>query len=129
MKGSAAPALFLWLALQSDAMVLRTRWVIDPESGRAIENGSSAVDGERIQAQGSTSARLMDLKELTLLPGLIDAHVHLTLTGEPQANAKATLLAGFTTVQDLGAVGYGNLELRDAIEARRLVATVRDQSL
>lgn len=121
MIGSAGAVLFLWLAAQTDALVLRARWVIDVESGRAIENGSIAVDGDRIQAQAPAGARDIDLGELSLLPGLIDAHVHLMLAGEPDANARATLLAGFTTVQDLGAVGYGNLELRDAIESGRLV--------
>lgn len=118
-RSSAAPAFFLWLATQTDPLVLRARWVIDVESGSAIENGSIAVDGDRIQAEAPADARVLDLGDLTLLPGLIDAHVHLTLAGEPEANARATLLAGFTTVQDLGAVTYQNLELRDAIEAGR----------
>ena len=55
-----------------------------------------------------------------MLPGLIDAHVHLTLAGQPSANARATLSAGFTTVQDLGAAAYANVALRDAIAAGRL---------
>ncbi|HEY7699903.1 MAG TPA: hypothetical protein VIE88_15880, partial [Vicinamibacteria bacterium] len=113
MLTSLTPALFLWLAIQTDPVILRARRVIDVEEGRAVENGSIAVDGSRIQAKEPVGARVLDLGNLTLLPGLIDAHVHLMLAGEPEANAKATLLAGFTTVQDLGAVGYGNLELRD----------------
>jgi imidazolonepropionase-like amidohydrolase len=52
---------------------------------------------------------------VTLLPGLIDAHVHLNL-GEPRANARRTLLAGFTTVQDLGALDTSVVRLRDQIE-------------
>jgi imidazolonepropionase-like amidohydrolase len=121
MLTSLTPALFLWLAIQTDPVILRARRVIDVEEGRAVENGSIAVDGSRIQAKEPVGARVLDLGNLTLLPGLIDAHVHLMLAGEPEANAKATLLAGFTTVQDLGAVGYGNLELRDAIAAGRVV--------
>jgi len=118
-------ALFLWLgasrAPSSEPVLLRARWVIDVESGRAIEHGSIAVSGERIRAEPADNARTIDLGEATLLPGLIDAHVHLMLGGEPEANARATLLAGFTTVQDLGAVGDGNLELRDAIAAGRVL--------
>jgi imidazolonepropionase-like amidohydrolase len=121
MRISAAPGLFLWLAAQSEPLVLQARWVIDVESGRAIEKGSIAVEGDRIQEQTPVAARALDLGDLTLLPGLIDAHVHLTLAGEPELNAKATLLAGFTTVQDLGDREYKNLELRDAIEAGRVV--------
>ncbi len=117
----AAPVLFMWLVSQSEPMVLRARSVIDVENGRAVENGWIAVAGDRIQAQEPASPRVIDLGDLALLPGLIDAHVHLTLAGEPEANARATLLAGFTTVQDLGAIGYENLELRDAIEAGRVV--------
>ena len=49
------------------------------------------------------------------MPGLIDAHVHLTI-GTPDSTARATLLAGFTTVQDLGALNHANLDLRNAIE-------------
>jgi imidazolonepropionase-like amidohydrolase len=121
MRGRAAPAFFLWLTAQSDPLVLRARFVIDVESGRAIENGSIAADGKYLQAEAPADARILDLGDLTLLAGLIDAHVHLSLAGEPEENAKVTLLAGFTTVQDLGAVGYENLELRDAIEAGRAV--------
>ncbi len=63
MRNSAAPAIFLWLA-QTDPLVLRARWVIDVESGRAIENGSVAVDGDRIQAQARAGARVIDLGDL-----------------------------------------------------------------
>ena len=56
----------------------------------------------------------------TILPGLIDTHVHLTLGGSPEANALATLRAGFTTVVDLGSVALGALALRDSIAAGRL---------
>ena len=49
------------------------------------------------------------------MPGMIDAHVHLTLAGTGEANARATLKAGFTTVQDLGAVNYDNIKIRNSI--------------
>ncbi len=110
-------AFLIGLAAQTDSLVLRARWVIDVEGGRALENGSIAVQGGRVAADAPSGARQIDLGNLTLLPGLIDAHVHLILGGEPEANARATVLAGFTTVQDLGAVAYRNLELRDRIEA------------
>jgi imidazolonepropionase-like amidohydrolase len=101
--------------------VLKARWVLNVDSGQAREHGSIAIAGERILAEEPENATVIDLGDLTLLPGLIDAHVHLMLAGEPEANARATLLAGFTTVQDLGAVGYGNLELREEIAAGRVI--------
>jgi imidazolonepropionase-like amidohydrolase len=75
-----------------------------------------------------------DLGDVTLLPGLIDAHVHLIGRAEETpyerlvettaraaiegvANARATLLAGFTTVRDLGARDVADIALRDAIAA------------
>jgi imidazolonepropionase-like amidohydrolase len=58
-------------------------------------------------------ARTLDLGGRTILPGLIDAHVHLTLSGDPAANALATLRAGFTTVVDLGSTSGAGLRLRD----------------
>ena len=101
------------------------------------------VRGDRIAAVGPTAdvnavgARVIDLPGMTLLPGLIDAHSHLLLhpynetswndqvLREPLAlrvaratvHARATLLAGFTTVRDLGTegAGYADVGLRDAI--------------
>jgi imidazolonepropionase-like amidohydrolase len=62
-------------------------------------------------------ATLVDLSRYTVLPGLIDAHVHLTLGGPAEANARGTVEAGFTTVADLGSAGYRALRLRDRIAA------------
>jgi imidazolonepropionase-like amidohydrolase len=101
------------------------------------------VRGDRIAAVGpsgdvsAAGARVIDLPGMTLLPGLIDAHSHLLLhpynetswndqvLREPLAlrvaratvHARATLLAGFTTVRDLGTegAGYADVGLRDAI--------------
>jgi imidazolonepropionase-like amidohydrolase len=101
--------------------------MIDVERGRLIENATLVIRGGRIVAAGSNAdvpvpanASLIHLPATTLLPGLIDAHVHLTLGGDPAANARVTLHAGFTTVQDLGASAYANVALRDAISAGRI---------
>jgi imidazolonepropionase-like amidohydrolase len=78
------------------------------------------VKGDRIAAVGrkeevTPEGEQLDLGDVTLMPGLIDAHVHLTLAGAGEANARATLKAGFTTVQDLGALNYDNIKIRNAI--------------
>ena len=108
-------------------VALRARAMIDVDRDRLIENATVVVAGARIVAAGANSeiavpadATVIQLPTLTLLPGLIDAHVHLTLSGVPSANARATLAAGFTTVQDLGAAAYANVALRDAIAAGRI---------
>ena len=104
---------------------ITARWMVDVERGVLIENAVVIVEGDRILAAGPRASTLprgaiTDLGDATLLPGLIDAHVHLTLAGTAEANARATLLAGFTTVQDLGALDYANIRLRDAISAGKL---------
>jgi imidazolonepropionase-like amidohydrolase len=116
------------LPAQTMPVVLQARALIDVERGVRIDDAIVVVTGDRITAAGPASsvpvppdARRIDLGSSTLLPGLIDLHVHLTLAGSPDANARATLQAGFTTVQDLGAITYANLDLRDTIAAGRLV--------
>jgi imidazolonepropionase-like amidohydrolase len=113
-------------------------------TGRApVERAFVAIEGERIVAAGPVGERdrrlphatRLDYPGCTLLPGLVDSHVHLTfsagavplkqlqadsdmrlaLTG--MANARAALQAGVTTVRDLGSRGRISLELRDAIAA------------
>jgi imidazolonepropionase-like amidohydrolase len=103
-----------------ETRTLIARRVLDVESGEMIENGIIIVKGDRITAVGrrvdiKPEGELIDLGDATLMPGMIDAHVHLTLAGTGEANARATLRAGFTTVQDLGAVNYDNIKIRNAV--------------
>jgi imidazolonepropionase-like amidohydrolase len=103
-----------------ETRTLMARRVLDVESGAIIENGVVIVKGDRITAVGrkgevKPEGEQLDLGDVTLMPGMIDAHVHLTLAGTGEANARATLKAGFTTVQDLGAVTYDNIKIRNAI--------------
>jgi len=107
-------------ALSQETHTLTARWLLDVERGEAIENGIIIVKGERIAAIGrkgeiKPEGEQIKLGDATLMPGLIDAHVHLTLGGAGDANARATLRAGFTTVQDLGAVNYDNIKIRNSI--------------
>jgi imidazolonepropionase-like amidohydrolase len=123
-----APGAATLVPPQTASIVLEAAALIDVERGARIEDAVVVVTGDRITAAGPASkvaapadARRITLGGMTLLPGLIDLHVHLTLAGSPEANARATLQAGFTTVQDLGAITYANLDLRDAIAAGKVV--------
>ncbi|HEX8076287.1 MAG TPA: hypothetical protein VF511_00620, partial [Chthoniobacterales bacterium] len=90
-------------AFGDETRTLTARWLLDVERGEMIENGVVVVKGDRIAAVGrkgevKPEGDLTDLGDATLMPGLIDAHVHLMLGGPGEANARATLKAGFTTV-------------------------------
>jgi imidazolonepropionase-like amidohydrolase len=119
--------------------VIRAGHVLDVKSGRLLADQAIVIDGDKIVSIGPASAALapagattIDLPNSTVLPGLIDSHVHLTgdlknsgyrslgislpratLTGAH--NAKITLDAGFTTVRNVGAEGFSDVALRDAI--------------
>ena len=139
--------------------VLRPARVWDGVSDRAREGVIVVVTGERIVAVGAAGdvqvprdAQAIDLPGTTLLPGLIDAHSHVLLhpynetswddqvLHESQAlrvaratnHLRATLLAGFTTLRDLGTegAGYADVGLKQAIEQQiipgpRLIVTTR----
>jgi imidazolonepropionase-like amidohydrolase len=116
LQGAASPPL-------ATTLVLRGGEYLDTRSGVLRRNGAIVVrDGRIVEVQPPSAvrkppaqARTLDLEGRTVLPGLIDAHVHLTLAGDPAANALATLRAGFTTVVDLGSAGGAGLRLRDQI--------------
>jgi imidazolonepropionase-like amidohydrolase len=75
---------------------------------------TSVVDATKYD---QSPARFIDMGDATLIPGLIDAHVHLSIGGPFQVNALADLRAGFTTVADQGALTRRILLLRDSIAA------------
>jgi imidazolonepropionase-like amidohydrolase len=124
----------------SHPLVLHAARLLDIESGRLLTPGEILVEGEKIVAAGSSvahpaGAETIDLGDATLMPGLIDAHVHLFLhpgaedlqtvtESVPQRvilatlAAKADLLAGFTAERDMGTEGAGPADsaVRDAID-------------
>ena len=127
----------------SRPIVLKAAHLFDSISGTLSNRGVIVVQGNKIQAVGSAAplppdARVIDLGDATLLPGFIDAHVHLSMESGPdwyldfyhelmrfpaeQAlygahYAKLTLEAGFTSVRDVGSYDYLALGLRNAIAA------------
>ncbi|MSP15094.1 MAG: amidohydrolase family protein [Myxococcales bacterium] len=136
-------------------VLIRAARLIDGTGATPLEPATVLIEGDRIIAVGSDltpppAATILDLEGATLLPGLIDCHTHLTMElgqfgGEYESlatrsiidsaivahrHAKATLDAGFTTVRDVGAGGYVDVALRDAIDRgavagpRMLVATL-----
>jgi imidazolonepropionase-like amidohydrolase len=124
-------------------IVLKAAHLFDSASGKLMDHGLVVVSGGKIQAVGVDAsipgdAQVIDLGEATLLPGFIDAHVHLE--SENSLNwyedfydgvmrfpteqalygahyAKATLEAGFTSVRDVGSMNYIAASLRNAIRA------------
>jgi len=120
--------LVMTAGVQDPVIVIHAKGMIDVTSGRVVNDATVVVRGNRIAAAGSSAsvavpagASVVQLPTMTLLPGLIDAHVHLTLAGDPVANARATLNAGFTTVQDLGSQPHANIALRDDIAAGKVI--------
>ncbi|MBZ5553582.1 MAG: amidohydrolase family protein [Acidobacteriia bacterium] len=124
------------------AVAIRCGHLLDVKSGAMLDHQTVLIEGERIAQVGKTQeiripagVRVIDLGEATLLPGLIDTHVHLFLHPGPQdlqtlretvakrtimavRNAEADLMAGFTSERDLGTEGAeaADVDLRNAIE-------------
>src|SRR5271157_102940 len=140
----AAALIFVNAAAQQPSaapIVLHAARLLQVDTGTLLQPGEILVQGERIVAVGVSvehpqGARVIDLGDSTLLPGLIDAHVHLFL--HPGAEdlqtveesvpwrtllaaqaAKADLMAGFTAERDMGTEGAGSADtaVRDAINA------------
>jgi imidazolonepropionase-like amidohydrolase len=134
-----AALLFAGVASAQKPIVVRAARLLDIETGRMLKPGEVLVEGERIAEVGAavrhpTGAEMIDLGDRTLLPGLIDAHVHLFLhpgaedlqtveESVPQRTivallaARADLMAGFTAERDMGTEGAGSADtaVRNAI--------------
>jgi imidazolonepropionase-like amidohydrolase len=135
------PGLLVAQNRPKEMVFIRAGRLVDVRSGRVLTDQAILIEGDLIKQVGPShslqsppGARVIDLTNATVLPGLIDCHTHLTF--EPghngyaglgisiprQAlygakNAKLTLEAGFTTVRNVGAGGYSDVALRDAINA------------
>lgn len=118
--------------------VIRAGKLLDVDSGRILTNQMIVVRAGKIEAVGEhvtvpPGAAVVDLSKFTVLPGLIDCHTHLADAGDGEPlhvlqktsaemayaaipNARVTLLAGFTTVRDVGVYrAFNDVAMRDAI--------------
>ena len=138
-----ALALFLLgtaVAQSARHVVLHAARVLDVKSGKTLADQTIVIENNKIVSSGAAAdvkvppdAIRIDLPNATVLPGLIDAHTHITfdpkfgydrlaisvpreaLTGAK--NARITLLAGFTTIRNVGASEFADVALRDAVNA------------
>ncbi len=122
-------------------VLVRAGHLLDVKTGKILDNQAILIEGDKVVSvgpapgnQATSGAITINLPNATVLPGLIDAHTHLT--GDPKnigyqslgisvprdaltgaKNARLTLQAGFTSVRNVGAPGYSDVALRDAINA------------
>ena len=141
---AALAALSFTPCAQAEAIVVTAARMVDVLAGREVERPQIVITDGRITSVGRqgdpvpTDAKRVDLGDRTLLPGMIDMHVHLTT--DPRfggyrkleftdsfwmtvgvANARKTLEAGFTTVRNVGSRNYDDVGLKQGIERGYIV--------
>ncbi len=120
-----------YLAPRDQVVAIRAGHLFESRSGRMLDNQVVLIRGDRIADVGPnvaipSGAKLIDLSTATVMPGMIDAHVHVNTIGNGPnlaqralralANAQIDLDAGFTTVLDMDSRGtFYTVDLRDAI--------------
>ena len=134
--------IFIHSVAYSQSILIKPKQILDVRSGKLInadilvESGVITKVAKNIPIK--SEYEIIDLSDMTVLPGLMDAHVHLTgntdLKGHEGIsessylatiygvkNAKETLMAGFTTVRNVGASNYSDVALRDGIEQKAIL--------
>ena len=135
----AVPLVAQSSSSQPHRVIVRAGRILDVKNGNVLTGQAIVIEGDKIvsvgpaaDAKSAAGGEIIDLPNATILPGLIDAHTHLTFDPKnlgyeglgisvPREaligarNARVTLLAGFTTVRNVGAGGYSDIALRDAI--------------
>ena len=123
-----------YLAPRDQAVAIRTGRLFDARSGTILANQVVLVRGDRIADVGPglaipSGASVIDLSNMTVMPGMIDAHVHVNTGGVSEAqrtlialaNAQIDLAAGFTMVLDMDSRGgYNTVDIRDEITSGRV---------
>lgn len=139
MLGLLALTISAGSSAQARLVAVRAAKALDVRTGAMIDNAVVLIEGGLIRAVGSklqipADAEVIDLAGMTIVPGLIDCHTHLTFDPggfgysglgisvprealKGARNARLTIEAGFTTVRNVGARGYSDIALRDSIEA------------
>jgi imidazolonepropionase-like amidohydrolase len=132
----AAAAVLAAVPAAAETVVVTAARMLDVETGRIVEQPVITVTDGRIAAVGGTApagATRLDLGDVTLVPGLIDMHVHLDSTPlyggytglqftdsfwavQGVGNAAAMLRAGFTTVRNVGSENYNDVAYKQAID-------------
>lgn len=134
--------IFIHSVAYSQSILIKPKQILDVRSGKLI-NADILVESGVIKKVAKnipikSEYEIIDLRDMTVLPGLMDAHVHLTGNTDLKGNegisessylatiygvknAKETLMAGFTTVRNVGASNYSDVALRDGIEQKAIV--------
>ncbi len=142
-------ALFLFSAIflnatisHAETLIIKADRYLDVKQGKYISPAMLVIKDNKIDAinpKNKIKGRVIDLGKMTLLPGLMDAHTHLTLNIGPgwtteavrftagdfalrgAYNARKTLLAGFTTVREVGAYDFSDVALSRAISKKWII--------
>jgi len=126
-----------------EKMLIKNALLIDGKSDEPKENMSILIEGKKIKKVGEDitlfgDVKVIDVQGKTVMPGLIDAHVHICLSGEPDPLAlvkepqgmviikaikhlEEYINAGFTTLRDMGGINYFDIALKFAIEKGLIV--------
>lgn len=135
-----ASLFFAGPALADDMTIIKAGTLFDSKTGRVSRNAVIVIEGEKIVAVGNASttipedAVVIDLSDSFVLPGVMDVHTHVVgnldnyfFAGYFQSphratiggvvNVQKTLLAGFTTIRNVGASDYADIAIRNAINA------------
>ena len=124
-----------YLVSKDQTVAIRAGRMFDARNGQMLNNQMILVKGDRITDVGAglavpNGATVIDLSNATVMPGMIDTHVHLNTGGVSDAertlialgNAQIDLAAGFTTVLDMDSRGgYNTVDIRDEINNGRLI--------